>query len=98
MMKLVHTHTHTGRLSENADPEGSLRAEVTLRAFFLFLDVGWRDLCSFMCTAVESFGEFLALFNFCISAKTQDLSTKGRITSPTDDLSWFSKGFPTRTD
>lgn len=41
-----------------------------------FLGISWRDLCSFTCTAVESLGEFLALFHFCISAKNQDLSIK----------------------
>lgn len=45
------------------------------------LDLSWKDLCSFTCTAVGSLGEFLALFHFCISAKNQDLSTNCSIIS-----------------
>lgn len=41
----------------------------------MLLGLSWKDLCSFICTAVESLKEFLALFHFCISAQNQDLST-----------------------
>ena len=47
----------------------------------MLLDLTWKDLCSFTCTAVESLGEFLALFHFCISAKNQDLSINCSIIS-----------------
>lgn len=57
----------------------------------MLLDLSWRDLCCFTCTAVESLGEFLALFYFCISAKNQDLSTNCSIISPKYSVVDFPK-------